>query len=348
MFTDVDYLHPACVIVMHFGSIVRRRGVDHHSFIIAERMLSGIHITYVGILVLTRRASQIGQTSTSQHGQEIPCGLDHDSHNHVTATTWSARCTAATRGRIDTWCIIRRSPRITLLNILCYHRAPCYPTNLRASLIKHHIIMGRWTDMDDVYTPSAHTYLAHTDMSSQDSQRLPEGMQRIGYDADTQSYIFRDVDGATYTSAPGARYGELTRVSSSSSSLSTHEYDLSNAPARTFEEMEERKRVVDKGNREAVRMMLPFALLVLVFMFLLFKLVGGGAWADGAPKQVLDCGQGSHQIEVDKGDTCWEIARDHGLGVEDLLALRGNERVVCERLRIGMGICVKDAKRANV
>ena len=44
----------------------------------------------------------------------------------------------------------------------------------------------------------------------QDGERLPEGMTRIGYDADTRQYTFLDTtDGTHYVSAPGNRYGTL-------------------------------------------------------------------------------------------------------------------------------------------
>ncbi|EDR10335.1 uncharacterized protein LACBIDRAFT_317108 [Laccaria bicolor S238N-H82] len=55
--------------------------------------------------------------------------------------------------------------------------------------------MGRWTQYDE------------------DEARLPEGMQRIGYDADCSRYTFRDKEGNIYQSAPRARYGILTPVS---------------------------------------------------------------------------------------------------------------------------------------
>jgi hypothetical protein len=45
-----------------------------------------------------------------------------------------------------------------------------------------------------------------------DEERLPEGMQRVGYDADTQVYTFRDADGSFWESAPGNQYGQLTKV----------------------------------------------------------------------------------------------------------------------------------------
>ncbi|KAK5660604.1 hypothetical protein OQA88_13167 [Cercophora sp. LCS_1] len=54
--------------------------------------------------------------------------------------------------------------------------------------------MGRWAHLDT------------------DQERLPEGMTRIAYDADTQIYTFRDVDGSLWESAPGVKYGVLHRV----------------------------------------------------------------------------------------------------------------------------------------
>ncbi|KAJ7436579.1 hypothetical protein B0H11DRAFT_2110216 [Mycena galericulata] len=50
--------------------------------------------------------------------------------------------------------------------------------------------MGRWTQYDE------------------DAYRLPAGMVRIGYDADTGQYIFRDRTG-TYMGEPGSRYGPM-------------------------------------------------------------------------------------------------------------------------------------------
>jgi hypothetical protein len=44
-----------------------------------------------------------------------------------------------------------------------------------------------------------------------DEHRLPEGMQRVGYDADTQVYTYQDADGSYWEGAEGARYGNLRR-----------------------------------------------------------------------------------------------------------------------------------------
>ncbi|KAH0839500.1 hypothetical protein J3R83DRAFT_334 [Lanmaoa asiatica] len=41
---------------------------------------------------------------------------------------------------------------------------------------------------------------------NEDAYRLPEGMRRIAYDADTQRYTFRDRSGQLYQSTPGEEY----------------------------------------------------------------------------------------------------------------------------------------------
>ncbi|KAE9368202.1 hypothetical protein N431DRAFT_381499 [Stipitochalara longipes BDJ] len=45
-----------------------------------------------------------------------------------------------------------------------------------------------------------------------DEARLPEGMKRVGYDADTQTYTYRDHRGSNWEGASGARYGVLNRT----------------------------------------------------------------------------------------------------------------------------------------
>jgi len=48
----------------------------------------------------------------------------------------------------------------------------------------------------------------------EDEYRLPEGMTRTGYDADTQVYFYRDAQGKVYQGAPGNQYGVLRPGSS--------------------------------------------------------------------------------------------------------------------------------------
>lgn len=45
-----------------------------------------------------------------------------------------------------------------------------------------------------------------------DEDNLPQGMTRIGYDADTETYTFSSADGTIWEGSPGSRYGNLTRV----------------------------------------------------------------------------------------------------------------------------------------
>jgi len=54
--------------------------------------------------------------------------------------------------------------------------------------------MGRWSYLDT------------------DEERLPEGIRRTGYDADTQTYTYTDRQGRIYEGVPGARYGTLRLV----------------------------------------------------------------------------------------------------------------------------------------
>ncbi|KIK35905.1 hypothetical protein CY34DRAFT_811803 [Suillus luteus UH-Slu-Lm8-n1] len=55
--------------------------------------------------------------------------------------------------------------------------------------------MGRWAQYDE------------------DDYRLPEGMKRVCYDADSGRYYFRDSAGLVYEGPVGSRFGVLTLVS---------------------------------------------------------------------------------------------------------------------------------------
>jgi hypothetical protein len=53
--------------------------------------------------------------------------------------------------------------------------------------------------------------LARYDYSvTQDDYRLP-GMKRVGYDADSGKYFFRDDEGHTWEGQEGAHFWEMTR-----------------------------------------------------------------------------------------------------------------------------------------
>jgi hypothetical protein len=170
----------------------------------------------------------------------------------------------------------------------------------------------------------------------QDERRLPEGMQRVGYDSDTERYTFRDTDGTLYESAPGARYGDLEPV----------------GQRYTPQEAQSRNERTTAEHWASVRMFMPFALAILVFLLVMFKLVDmnwGGAgmsWAHRTER--LDCANGTSQIQIETGDTCWEIGKEFGITVDELKSMAGNDGVDCDKLRILQGICVPDGKGGEV
>lgn len=96
-------------------------------------------------------------------------------------------------------------------------------------------------------------------MTPQDASRLPEGFERIGYDADTQVYTFKSADGDLYESAPGNRYGEL--------------WPVGQRPQLSQADIEANNEVIERGNLESVRMMMPFALIILVFFALVMYII---------------------------------------------------------------------------
>ncbi|KAJ4361087.1 uncharacterized protein N0V89_001656 [Didymosphaeria variabile] len=153
------------------------------------------------------------------------------------------------------------------------------------------------------------------------------GFQRTGYDADTQTYTFRAPDGQIYESASGNRYGEL--------------YPQGQRPLLSEPEIEYNNAQLKKNNRESVKMMLPFALLAIVFLLLIFRILSGAGGTEADPgRPQVHCAEGTAAVQVEEGQTCYEIATANGLGVEDLLGLKGNEKVDCDNLWIGQGICI--------
>lgn len=123
--------------------------------------------------------------------------------------------------------------------------------------------MDRYAAMDSVcalFPTVSWTPLTRPNTHVQDSQRLPEGFERMGYDADTTIYTYRGPDGRMYESEPGSRYGELWPVGEPRPQPSDAEIEVAN-------------EAIEEDNRGAVRMMLPFALLVFVFLVLVFKLI---------------------------------------------------------------------------
>ncbi|OLN96977.1 hypothetical protein CCHL11_07443 [Colletotrichum chlorophyti] len=164
-----------------------------------------------------------------------------------------------------------------------------------------------------------------------DEERLPEGMQRVGYDADTGVYTYRDSDGSYWEGAPGNQDGALTRVSDGSGPsgpVEAEPFIPGSEPRRQAWE-EERK-----SWRQSMRPLLNFFVIIGLFLILVTW------WLYRTPSsgEEPQCGQQAVPYKVHKGDTCWGIAEEHKMSVEDLV--KANDGLNCDKLQIGSSICL--------
>ncbi|KAK8095736.1 peptidoglycan-binding LysM domain-containingprotein [Apiospora kogelbergensis] len=198
--------------------------------------------------------------------------------------------------------------------------------------------MGRWSQYDT------------------DEERLPEGMVRIGYDADDQTYTFRDTnDGSIWESAPGNQYGRLTRISGPSSSSSgrhpNETYSDGDAPPPPYDAGGSEPNDSWSGHQKVswradMMPLLNFFMIIGLFLigvfWFLHKTVGTGSGSEGGSGSggdvVLKCSADAHTYRVQRGDTCWDIAQGRGLEVDDIL--KENKGLECNNLEIGDLICV--------
>jgi hypothetical protein len=160
-----------------------------------------------------------------------------------------------------------------------------------------------------------------------DAERLPQGMTRVGYDADTQRYQYQDADRTFWQGPPGAQYGRLERVH--------QREDEHYTPTDPFLAAAEEHQL-RQGQKESWGYMLPFFLICAVFMLVVFYWVGRPSTAP-APTPVI-CHQHSTAHIVRDGDTCWSISQKYGATIDVLK--RENAGLDCDRLQIGEGICV--------
>ncbi|KAK7749332.1 hypothetical protein SLS62_008183 [Diatrype stigma] len=180
--------------------------------------------------------------------------------------------------------------------------------------------MGRWSQYDT------------------DEERLPEGMQRIGYDADTETYTYRDADGSTWEGAPGNQYGRLTRVSGPP------------APPPDYDDINDNEEVsvrmplsYDNSSspqqrpswRHEMMPLLNFLGLIGLFLIALFWFLGGSSSSSPPP---VTCGDQSAPHKIVAGDTCWSIAEANRLSLDRLL--QENEGLDCGALSVGGTVCV--------
>lgn len=161
--------------------------------------------------------------------------------------------------------------------------------------------------------------------------RLPDGMSRVGYDADTQIYTFRDSDGSYWESAPGCEYGLLTQVGS----VSSHE-DAGDTEPFLLNGASTQKT----SWRHELMPLLNFGVLIGLSLLLLFWFLHRSAASDMDTGYVVSCA--GRSVTVQKDDTCWGLAKNGGISVDDLLG--ENLGLDCKKLSIGSTICLPAEK----
>lgn len=193
-----------------------------------------------------------------------------------------------------------------------------------------------------------------------DDDRLPEGMVRVGYDADSQVYTFRDADGSLWEGPPGCEYGHMTKVADPPRPLAdltnidvesagaTHDappsYDESEAAVPFLNHATYTPRDQETGRwgsdimtrhwRAELMPLLNFFMILALFLVGLFWFLG---WMTTS-NNLSNCGSGSHAHQIQKGESCWSIAQMHQIEVDKLR--QANAGIDCELLRVGGSICV--------
>lgn len=170
-----------------------------------------------------------------------------------------------------------------------------------------------------------------------DEERLPEGMQRIGYDADTQVYTFRDADGGIWESAPGNRYGQLRRVTDAT--LPSYGEDDESSPTQPLTYGGPDGSGREASWRQEMMPLLNWFLLVGLFLLAMIWFISGGS--KGGSEVVRSCDDNATPYKIKAGDTCWAIAETGSISVDVLL--ESNEGLDCDKLSVGEIICLPTA-----
>ncbi|KAF9011323.1 hypothetical protein BDQ17DRAFT_1233800 [Cyathus striatus] len=189
--------------------------------------------------------------------------------------------------------------------------------------------MGRWTQYDE------------------DEHRLPEGFERIGYDADEGKYYFRDSrDGSIWRGAEGVEFGEMTKVSEAPSHISSQSQhrseDLEAAPAQRsggyqLLSNDPNQTVIPTKsiNTSAYRTLFPFFLIIAVSLLLVWRLILSPGLAP-PPKRCPGQDLKSHLVQP--GENCWSIAKKNNVEWERFKEI--NKGIQCEPLMPGTTLCL--------
>ena len=182
-----------------------------------------------------------------------------------------------------------------------------------------HPYLTRSAPSADVQSTLVTQTTQHFEMSSwryeDTDEHRTDGLTRVGYDADTQRYTFASPSGELYQGEPGNRYGKLAKIGHTDPSTL---------------QWQEPNRDNDK------RYMYPFFGLVAIVLMLF--ITQPWSWTTRLPVQQITCEGSSTLLQIQSGNTCYNIAMEAGVTIEELL--RENESLDCNNLRIGSTICV--------
>jgi hypothetical protein len=165
-----------------------------------------------------------------------------------------------------------------------------------------------------------------------DEERLPAGMKRIGYDADTQTYTFRDAEGATWESVPGNQYGQLRRVATALPSYNEEDDESSPTQPLTYAGLGGSNP--QASWRQEMMPLLNWFLLIGLFLLLILWFISGSS----SKSSIRSCGDEATPYKIKAGDTCWAIAEAKSISVDVLL--QENEDLDCDKLGVGDTVCV--------
>ena len=110
-------------------------------------------------------------------------------------------------------------------------------------------------------------------------------------------------------------------------------------PLISPEEAAAEEAAVAQQTRASWRMMMPFLLLVLLVPVLVFRML-----PRGSTPTIVDCGEGAQAVFVNQGDSCWSIAEEHGMSLEEFMDFNKEREVdiECETLDVGKRVCVRE------
>ncbi|KAM0259349.1 hypothetical protein ACHAQJ_003381 [Trichoderma viride] len=162
-----------------------------------------------------------------------------------------------------------------------------------------------------------------------DEERLPDGMSRVGYDADTQVYTFQDADGSYWESAPGSQYGRLTRVGSGPAAAADDDDTSDSDPFLAMQDPAQKT-----SWRHDMMPLLNFGVLVGLSLLALFWFIGRKAPAEDL--ELVSCP--GRSVTVQANDTCWDLAEAEGITVEEMVTM--NSGLDCTKLIVGYNVCL--------